>query len=347
MKAKKVRADEAALFKDALKDYEGTITAVKDALEGVKKAGVETKTGLLQAQRKAKQALAFIGSLATEEQRTAIQEFLQEDETSPEFLQESQAPLLAKNDKADALKKYDFKSGNVIELLKAMKAKFEDEKSKAIKAETNSLNAYELSSKAREEATSAAKDSKLKKESELAETKRALSDAKGDLKDQTEDKEADTNSLAETKKSCQTKRNEWEERSQTRELELEAMQMAIKILAKVTGVRTEAPENPGMPASPVKFLQLTAKPAGADPKMKAVNLLRETAKTVHSRALERLAVEISAHLDGPFDQVTNMVEKMIFRLMNEQTEEDNHKNWCDRELAKTTAMKENKDDKIE
>jgi len=94
-------------------------------------------------------------------------------------------------------------------------------------------------------------------------------------------------------------------------------------------------------------LQLLSVGVGADPKLRAVNLLKETAKTVHSRALERLAVEIGAHLDGPFNQVNNMIQKMIFRLMDEQTSEDTHKQWCDQELAKTKAMKESKDDKIE
>jgi len=34
-------------------------------------------------------------------------------------------------------------------------------------------------------------------------------------------------------------------------------------------------------------------------------------------------------------------------LMSEQKDEDDHKNWCDKELEKTDEMKENKEDKIE
>jgi len=51
-------------------------------------------------------------------------------------------------------------------------------------------------------------------------------------------------------------------------------------------------------------------------------------------------------LNGPFDAVNNMIEKMIFRLMDEQKSEDEHKLWCDEEISKTNAMKENKEDKI-
>merc|ERR1719160_1447419 len=123
------------------------------------------------------------------------------------------------------------------------------------------------------------------------------------------------------------------------------MDQAIKILAKSAGVRTEAPSNPIPPASPVSFLQLNGVRTN-DPKMKAVVLLKDAAKDTNSRALERLAVEVAAHLTGPFDQVNNMIEKMIFRLMDEQKKEDEHKLWCDQEIEKTETMKEDKEEKI-
>merc|ERR1719162_2977992 len=125
------------------------------------------------------------------------------------------------------------------------------------------------------------------------------------------------------------------------------MDQAVKILAKSAGVRTEAPGNPVPPPSPVFFLQFS-KVRGSvnDPKMKAVALLKEAAQDTHSRALERLAQEVATHLNGPFDQVNNMIEKMIFRLMDEQKQEDEHKHWCDQEISKTDTMKEDKEEKI-
>merc|ERR1719453_2719213 len=80
--------------------------------------------------------------------------------------------------------------------------------------------------------------------------------------------------------------------------------------------------------------------------MKAVVLPKDAAHVAHSKALERLAVEVAAHLNGPFDQVNNMIQKMIFRLMDEQKKEDEHKDWCDQEIKKTEVMKKDKEDKI-
>merc|ERR1719305_1229033 len=172
----------------------------------------------------------------------------------------------------------------------------------------------------------------------------ALGEAEGSLKDQQEDLEADSATLAETQKACEMKAAEWEERTATRKLELEAMAKAIEILSEASGVRTEAPENPVPPPSPVSFLQVRS----TDPKMKAVNLLRAQAKLLHSRALERVAQAVAARLTGPtsergpFDEVNNMIQ----RLMAEQKDEDDHKNWCDLELEKTNTSKIDKEDKV-
>jgi DNA repair exonuclease SbcCD ATPase subunit len=332
--AKDKRDDEEALYNKASQDLEDTIKAVEECIAALEEAEASTEPKMLLAQRHVKALLALISLKVTDEQRKGLQAFA--EEPRPE--------LKAEGDLKAHVDKYDFKSENVIELLKQLLLKFEDEKLATTKAETNAINAYELSKQARDDSIAATEKSKDKKEKALAATEAAIADAEKSLKDTEDDFAADSKTLAETEDACATKKSEWETRSKTRTLEIEAMDAAIKILSKSTGVRTEAPENPIPPASPVSFLQVTSNPS--DPKMKAVALLREAAKEGHSRALERLAVEVQAHLKGPFDAVNNMIEKMIFRLMDEQKKEDEHKNWCDEEIKKTETMKEDKEDKI-
>merc|ERR1712129_370454 len=224
--------------------------------------------------------------------------------------------------------------------------KFEDEQIAANKGETNAINAYDLALNSREEVKARKEDSKKAKSNELSDTKSALEEAENELGDTKKDLAADENTLEETQKSCAVKASEWAERSDTREKEMEAMKVAIKILGKVTGVRTEAPGNPVPPPSPVKgdaLMQLAA----SDPKMRAVELLRTAAEASHSQAMARLAQEVATHLkDGPFDQINNMIQKMIFRLMAEQKDEDDHKNWCDKELSESETSKDDKAEKM-
>ena len=59
-----------------------------------------------------------------------------------------------------------------------------------------------------------------------------------------------------------------------------------------------------------------------------------------------LAQEIST-FDGPFNKIKQMIQKMIFRLMSEQKDEDDHKNWCDLETEKSTESEDDKDEKIQ
>jgi len=157
--------------------------------------------------------------------------------------------------------------------------------------------------------------------------------------------DSDSNTLGSTEKQCSVKNSEWEERSEIRNGELAAMAAAIKILEKVGGVSTAAPDNPIPPASPM-FVQ-TNSLSTSDPKMKAVEFLRQQSQVLHAKALDKLAMEITAHLTGPFEDVTGMIQKMIFRLMAEQKDEDEHKWWCDEELNKTQASLDNKQDKMD
>merc|ERR1719460_3025602 len=48
---------------------------------------------------------------------------------------------------------------------------------------------------------------------------------------------------------------------------------------------------------------------------------------------------------GVFDQIKNMIQKMIFHLMSEQKDEDDHEAWCAKELDQTKKMEDDKKDR--
>jgi len=325
------RTRDNGLYEEAHTDRAATIEAMEQCITILKES--KDATSLVSAQKKISKILELVQM--TDSQRDQLQTFAS---TDPEDVQ-------AKGDEAGHVKKYNFKSGNIIELLKELKLKFEDEQVAGEKEETNAVNSHNLAKDARDNAISAATDSKEEKTTLLGETNEALSAASADLADTKDELDSDSNTLGSTQKQCSVKNSEWEERSEIRNGELAAMSAAIKILQKVGGVSTEAPENPVPPASPM-FVQ-TGSLSAADPKMKAVEFLRQQSKVLHAKALDKLAQEITAHLTGPFEDVTGMIQKMIFRLMAEQKDEDEHKWWCDEELNKTQASLDNKQDKMD
>jgi len=234
-------------------------------------------------------------------------------------------------------KVYTFKSGSVIDMLKSLKVKFEEDKDEATRAETASLHEYNVAKGARKDAMEAAEKAKEEKETLKGEAETTLEEKKSDLKETKDDMAANKEALEETVAECKMKADQWKDRQTTREGEIKAIKMAIEILAKVQGVK--APEE--LVQKAVSFLQLD------DPKAKAVKILVSQAQRVHSKSLQNLIKLIKLHKDGPFDQVNQMIQKMIFRLMAEQKDEDDHKMWCDVETNKATGAKEHNEEKKE
>jgi len=328
-KAKSQRNKNELLYTESSSDLRSTITAVEECITALEGAGDATSL----VQEKVRSVLSLADSSLSEDQKNSLRAV-----TDPVDVQ-------AMGDRKAHVKKYSFKSDNVIELLKQLLLKFEDNLVQVEKEETNSLNAYNLASIARDNAHTAADESMKAKGLIKGEVESELATAEGDLKNTQGDLEADTLTLTQTEKSCSVKKSQWDERSEIRTNEIAAIEAAIKILAKVGGVRTEAPGNPIPPAPPVSFLQMSS--SSPDPKMKAVIFLRQQAHALHAKSLARLAQELSTHLGDPFAEVTNMIEKMIFRLMAEQKDEDDHKNWCDKEVKKTDTSIGDKTDKLE
>jgi len=315
-KAKEVRDNENSLYKDEQKNFDDTIGAVDEAISAMQ----GSKASLIQEQAvtKATTLLAAAGK--------------------------------------PAAKTYTFKSGGIIETFKGLQAEFEANKLDSTTGETNKLNAYNLAKQARDGALKSAEDSKKEKEDIKSGKGSDNANAKSDRSEQENMLEGDTASLETTNKDCMTTTQEWEERSAIRDGEIKAVGMAIEILGKVTNVRNpdthEIPKKALMEATAKVERDTAVYQAGMsflqveDPKARAVNLLKTAAKAAHSKSLEKLAQAIST-FDGPFDKIKQMIQKMIFRLMSEQKDEDDHKNWCDLENEKSTESATDKSEKID
>jgi len=124
--------------------------------------------------------------------------------------------------------------------------------------------------------------------------------------------------------------------SKERADEVEAMGFAEDVLKQVSGVRADH--------TPL-FLQ-----EGSNPNQQIAMLLHNVGLKYKSSKLEELSMRISSvHSKGkgPFNQINNMITKLIDQLVLEQRKEDDHKDWCDRELEVTRATDKDKKEKLE
>merc|ERR1712060_473463 len=103
--------------------------------------------------------------------------------------------------------------------------------SDAQKEEMANQKAYEDLKAAKEAEIAAGKAQIETKTQELADTEEALAQAKEDLKDTMASLSADQQFLRMLKEKCSMTDKEWEERSRTRQLEMEAVSKALAILS--------------------------------------------------------------------------------------------------------------------
>jgi len=327
-RAKNMRGDEHTLYEDDVENLDDTISATDQAIVVLEKEDQAAKSTFLQVRARNRKG-------------------------SPEDLTKLD-PSKGNPFKPKA-KSFSAHTGGVIETFKNLEEDWSVDKLSEEEQETNAINAYKLAKQARENAIAAAQSSKAEKESIKSSKESQKAQAESDKAEEEQMLEGDTASLETTDTDCKTKEAEWNERSKIRDGELEAIAMAKKILSKVTGVR-----NPDTHEIPTKALlestarveQDTANSEAnlsflqvVDPRAKAVNLLRRSAVALHNKALEKLAQQISTY-DGPFDKIKAMIQKMIFHLMGEQKDEDEHKLWCDMETEKSTESKDDKTEKV-
>lgn len=355
--ALKQRTDEHKVYLEESKSLDETINAIAEALKALDEAKGSIATWTNLAQQKVQRALLLLEQNTAEAHRSMVAKLAEAMEkvgnirSSSAGLGTLPGSVPAAGDYNASVKKYTFKSGSVIELLQGLLASFKQDLLKCKEEETNAVNSHALAQDSLKDASIAATKLKASKQAQYSSAEQDFSAALTKEAATQKDLTADSKSLADTQHACELKKSEWEQRSKTRKDEMDAMETAIDILAKVTGVRSEAPTNRVFAG----FLQLQRAPNLGDKRasaaVKAIKLLRYTASTEHSRMLERLAVEVASHLSAPYDdsifqEVVNEIEKMTFHLQSEQKDEDDHKHWCDTEVSKTTMVISDKKDTV-
>jgi hypothetical protein len=331
--ATKIREAEHAVYMKSKTELEETIQSIKDCITAMKE-GMEG--GFLQAK-----TLIEAWGGKQEQHSRVMHQFMQKKQKAEPT---DYAAKFEGRGGGDAT--YVAKGGDVTEILKKMLMEYEDDLVALDKSESETKAAYDLADDAKKLAIAASTKSKETKEEVLGEKGQELSNTQSDLKEAQDALLADTTVLTETTTTCKKRADEYEQHQTTRAGETEAMQQAIEILEKVTGVR--APEDKGITPT---FVQLKSIRRHNDPRAAVAAVLRKAGSSKSAVALSKLADKIEKlggkQMPGSqvFDQIKNMIQKMIFHLMDEQKNEDEHKHWCDKEITNTELMIKEKTEK--
>merc|ERR1719166_666159 len=249
---------------------------------------------------------------------------------------------------APAAAAYKSHSGGIIDVLEDMKEKAESQLAELRKAEEAAKHNYEML-KSSLEAQIAADDKDMKEEkTSKAEAEEAKAEAEGDLEVTIKELANAEETLATAKSTCMKVGADHELTVKARAEELKVIAEAKKILVETTS---------GAEGQTYSFLQVFSSRLQTRADLahaEVVVLVKRLAKDHHSAALAQLASRVAAVLkygaangEDPFKKVKGLIEDMITQLEEEAAEEAQEKAYCDEQLSKTKAKKEELDDDIE
>jgi len=241
---------------------------------------------------------------------------------------------------------YKSHSSSIFDVLEDMKEKAEGQLSDLRKAESSTRHNFDMLKQSLTDQVEAdTKDSNEEKATKAAmqETKAV---AEGDLVETSKDLENDKSALATAGSTCMTIAGDHESSMKSRQEELNALALAKKALSETTS---------GAAEQSYSFLEISHQNAQGSAlhthldlaNLEIVNLIKKIAKENHSTALAQLASRIAATIryggaagQDPFAKVKDLIANMISKLETEAKSETSEKAYCDEELAKTSAKKE-------
>merc|ERR1719345_394818 len=221
-------------------------------------------------------------------------------------------------------------SGEIFGMLKAMKESFETNLANSQKEETTSQSDYESLKSAKSDEISAGRDLADTKSQELATTDEKNAQSKENLEDTRETLAADTEFLSSLKQQCQNVDQEFEERTKTRQLEIQATSKALAFLS--------SDEAHDLFSRTLNFVQKQSTQHSAR-RVQVSKVLVAASQKFSDPRLSALAVQ--ARLDA-FTKVKASISDMVDKLTKEKEDEIKHKDFCVEELNNNERDTENK-----
>merc|ERR1719248_468395 len=219
-------------------------------------------------------------------------------------------------------------------ILKQMKETFESNLSSSQKEEMQSQTAYDDLKSAKETEIKAGEDQSDTKTQELADTDQKLAESKQDLDDTRMSLDADQAFLLNLKETCQMTDQEFEERTKTRQEEIQAVSQALAILSSDDAHDTFT--------STFNFVQVSQKEESK--RQSAEKIMYRIAKASGNPRVATLATRM--RLDG-FKKVTEEIDGMIADLKKEKADDVKMKDFCIEALHKNEVETEMKKRDIE
>jgi len=328
-KATEIRQKQQADFNGEEKDLLGSISALKGAVTVL---GKHNGASLLQMPADHLKGIAA-GVKKAMDTHPDMGLTLAQAQIMSSFIQQSQDPS------SDG--SYAPASGQIFGILNQMKETFETNLAATQKDENANQALYDEVKGAKNAEIQAGQTQIDTKTEQRASTDEKNAEAKQNVKDTKANLAADEEFLAMLKETCAKMDAEWEARTKTRTMEMEACSKALAVLS--------SDEAHDMFTKTFNFMQIQRKTSSLR-RARAAEVLRAAAKKSSNPRLSMLANNIK--LDA-FEKVKKAISDMVSALQTEKADEIKHKDFCVEEFntnqlatEKKTREKDDLDAKI-
>jgi len=309
-----LRKKQLAEFTQEEKDMVQSLTSLKGAVialsshheSALLQASVSTRElaevdAIATIQHQLHHHADLLAEVITPHQRKQLNNFLQSSNSGEQtaFLQQGQP-----------------QSGAIYGILKAMKESFETNLAQSQKEESENNNAYEDLKKAKKAEIKAGKDQSDTKTDELASTDEKNAQSKQDLDDTRNTLAADNDYLANLQGTCQNVDHQYEERTTTRQLEIQATTKALAFLSS-----DEAHDLMTRTFNPA----LVQESAMSEERKLLSEMLSAAAKKSRD---PRVALLSANSKIAAFGKVKKNIQDMIDKLTQEAEDEVKKKDYC-------------------
>jgi len=163
-----------------------------------------------------------------------------------------------------------------------------------------------------------------------------------DMEQEKKEKKADDAFLAELTDQCQTKAQDWDQRSKTRAGELKALSEALTALETGAADQYSANKKLVLTQKAASFLQLRGTSHEAmkvAATMKAENMLANAGRDLQSPVLSIMSMKVKLAADH-FVKVRGLIKDLIKRLEDDAESEATQKGFCDKGMAAATSKRD-------
>lgn len=238
---------------------------------------------------------------------------------------------------------YEFQSGGVVDMLTKLEDEFKTKKADLEEEELKAQHAFAQIIQQLSDNIENADHEISKKTTKRAETEQSKADAEGDLASTMAERDEERTYKADTEALCALKTSDFHSRQKLRAEEIEAIKKAIEIISSGAVAGSGEKHLPALlqiKHAPV-LAQLRSSNGQAPIQKQISEFLSERARLSGSSLLAQVAEHCAS---DPFTKVKKMIKDLISKLVQEATEEAEHKGWCDTEL---TTNKQTRDKKTE